>query len=130
MLAIILVIENIRFSKKVFEFRVLRNVTETPNEILGHLTLNGKTIDEVNECGGQIYFVLEEKTDSIFSPFYVENSTGFIRSDGLKNYWINHSSSNLSINVKVFITPDKEMDTSQVIVFWNSFPSTVYKRVS
>nr|CAH8853124.1 unnamed protein product [Trichobilharzia regenti] len=122
------VIENIRFSKKVFEFHVLRNVTETPNEILGHLTLNGKTIDEVNECGGQIYFVLEEKTDSIFSPFYVENSTGFIRSNGLKNYWINHSSSNLSINVKVFITPDKEMDTSQVIVFWNSSPSTVYKR--
>ncbi|CAH8522738.1 unnamed protein product [Schistosoma turkestanicum] len=114
------VLDNTRFTSDSFEITVAPGSVGIPNKIIGQLTLQNIRTDQIWECG-EFYFLLEGVQHDKF-PIYVENSTGFIRFNRFNNFnWPKKIYHEIHTTVKLYTSPGKEIDSSQIIVSWNYF---------
>ncbi|KAH8871347.1 hypothetical protein KSF78_0006191 [Schistosoma japonicum] len=111
---------NIRFTSNIFKFTVTQRDIGIPNIIIGRLTFRHLGNVQFKECE-QVYFKLESVHNESL-PIYVENSTGFVRLSSLSNYnWSRILYQKIYMTVKLFDSYNKEIDTSQILIFWKYF---------
>ncbi|CAH8587100.1 unnamed protein product [Schistosoma rodhaini] len=111
---------NIRFTSDIFKITVAPSSVGIPNKIIGQLTFRDIRNDQIQECG-KFFFLLEEVRHNNF-PIYVENSTGFIRFSRFNNFnWPKLIYHKIYMTVKLYVSPNKEMDSSQIVISWNYF---------
>ncbi|CAH8572376.1 unnamed protein product [Schistosoma margrebowiei] len=116
----ITILDNIRFTSDSFKITVSPSSIGIPNKIIGQLTFRDIRSDQIEECG-QLFFLLEGVQHNNF-PIYVENSTGFIRFSRFNNFnWPKLIHHKIYMTVKLYVSPNKEMDSSRIVISWNYF---------